>query len=45
VKGNDGNSGKIYHIPGSSYYDRTKPEQCFFDINAAVAAGYRPPRT
>ncbi|MGB3733378.1 MAG: hypothetical protein WA964_00375 [Ilumatobacter sp.] len=39
VKAND-NSG-IFHVPGGRFYDRTKPERCYSDADAAVADGYR----
>ena len=39
VKAND-NSG-IFHLPGGRFYDRTKPERCYSDADAAVADGYR----
>lgn len=41
IKGNIGSSGKIYHVPGGSFYDRTNAEECFENEAAAVAAGYR----
>lgn len=40
IKGNA--SSMIYHMPGGTYYSRTKPEQCFSTESAARAAGYRP---
>jgi uncharacterized protein YraI len=39
IKGN-ANSG-IYHMPFHEFYSRTKPEACFSNEAAAVAAGYR----
>jgi hypothetical protein len=39
IKAND-NSG-IFHVPGGRFYDRTKPERCYADPDAAVADGYR----
>lgn len=39
VKAND-NSG-IFHVPGGRFYDRTKPERCYADADAAVVDGYR----
>ena len=39
IKGNR-NSG-IYHVPGGSLYDSTRPEQCFAQPSDAEAAGYR----
>ncbi|RYP84218.1 hypothetical protein EKO23_16285 [Nocardioides guangzhouensis] len=42
VKGNVSQTGnKIYHAPGWQYYDRTVPEECFVDRDAAEDAGYR----
>lgn len=35
---------KIYHLPGSSSYDATKPERCFVDAAEAEQAGYRAPK-
>jgi acyl dehydratase len=40
VKGNVGQNGKIYHVPGSRDYRRTNPELCFADEAAARAAGH-----
>lgn len=39
IKGNR-NSG-IYHAPGGSLYEATRPEQCFAQPSDAEAAGYR----
>ena len=39
IKAND-NSG-IYHVPGGRFYDRTVPERCYADAEAAEADGYR----
>jgi len=37
-----GSKNKIYHVPGSTYYDRTtNPEALFKSIEEAEAAGYR----
>lgn len=42
IKGS--NSG-IYHVPGSTYYNRTtNPKQMFKTVSEAVAAGYRAPK-
>jgi len=41
VKGNIGENGRIYHVPGSRDYTRTNPELCFADEAAAKAAGFR----
>jgi hypothetical protein len=35
----------IYHLPGSSFYARTRPERCYVDVAAAEADGYRAART
>lgn len=44
IKGHIGKNGRIYHIPGSTYYDRTKKvSEWFFTEEEAQAAGYRPP--
>lgn len=43
IKGNINSKGeKIYHMPGSKYYDKTVPEQWFFTERDAINAGYRP---
>jgi hypothetical protein len=34
-------SSRIYHVPGSRFYDRTKAERCYADAAAAEADGYR----
>jgi len=31
----------IYHLPGGTYYDKTKPEQCFATEEDAAGAGFR----
>jgi large subunit ribosomal protein L17 len=41
VKGND--SSKLYHLPGTSHYDRTVAEVWFADADAAEAAGFALP--
>jgi len=41
IKGNIGSSGKIYHVPGGSFYDRTIAELCFATEADARAAGFR----
>jgi large subunit ribosomal protein L17 len=41
VKGND--SSKLYHVPGSSHYDRTVAEVWFASPEAAEAAGFQLP--
>ncbi len=35
----------IYHLPGSSFYARTRPERCYVDAAAAEADGYRAAKT
>lgn len=46
VKGNvpDGVGDRIYHLPGTRWYARTVPEECFASAAAAEAAGFRAPR-
>ena len=50
IKGNIGAGGeKIYHVPGSPYYERTKideskGERWFCTVVDAVEAGWRPAR-
>lgn len=45
IKGNINRQGeRIYHVPGSRYYDETLPESCFSTEEDAQAAGYRPPQ-
>ncbi|MCO4849618.1 sunset domain-containing protein [Bacillus vallismortis] len=40
-----GSKSGIYHIPGSTYYDRTTdPAEMFCSVEDAEAAGYRPPK-
>lgn len=40
-----GSKSKIYHIPGSTYYDRTtNPQAMFKTVAEAEAAGYRAPK-
>jgi hypothetical protein len=39
IKAND-NSG-IFHVPGGRFYDRTVPERCYANTDAALADGYR----
>ena len=31
----------IYHVPGGGNYDRTKPDRCYVDADAAEADGLR----
>lgn len=42
IKGNA--SSMIYHVPGSRYYDKTNPEECFATVQDAEEAGYRAPK-
>ena len=35
----------IYHLPGSSFYARTRAERCYVDAAAAEADGYRAAKT
>jgi hypothetical protein len=45
VKGNINSTGeRIYHLPTSTYYTRTRAESCFSDTTAAEIYGFRPPR-
>lgn len=40
-----GSKSKIYHVPGSEYYDRTtNPERMFKSVEEAENAGYRAPQ-
>ncbi len=41
VKGNE--DSKLYHLPGTSHYDRTVAEVWFADADAAEAAGFQLP--
>jgi hypothetical protein len=38
-------SSGIYHVPGSTFYARTRPERCYVDAAAAEADGYRAAKT
>jgi hypothetical protein len=42
IKGNISGSNRVYHKPGGSSYNRTKPEACFNTEAEAQAAGFRP---
>lgn len=45
VKGNlSGKGERIAHAPGGQFYDRTTPEACFADLEAAAEAGFRASR-
>jgi endonuclease YncB( thermonuclease family) len=49
IKGNISKSGKIFHVPGSRWYDRTKidagaGEKWFCSASEAVSAGWRAPK-
>jgi hypothetical protein len=35
-------SSKIFHLPGMTNYDRTKPDRCYRDGDTAEADGLRP---
>lgn len=41
IKGNVSSSGKIYHLPGGSFYNRTIAEICFDTEADALKAGFR----
>ncbi len=41
IKGNVSSSGKIYHLPGGAFYNRTVAEICFASEQEAKAAGFR----
>lgn len=43
IKGNA--SSKLYHLPGSSFYNRTKAEVWFATAEAAEAAGFELPKS
>ena len=48
IKGNISENGRIYHVPGSRYYERTKidgakGERWFCTEDEALKAGWRPP--
>jgi len=45
IKGNITARNKIYHLPGSSDYEKTHPEKCFATEDEAKAYGFRPPKT
>ncbi len=34
----------IYHLPGGTFYQRTRPDRCYVDAAAAEADGLRPIR-
>ena len=42
IKANSGSH--IYHVPGGQFYERTVPERCYTDPQAAEADGYRAAR-
>ena len=49
IKGNISENGRIYHVPGSAYYDKTridesKGERWFCTEDQALEAGWRPPK-
>ena len=41
IKGNIGRNGKIYHMPGQKYYNKTNPEVMFCSEAEAQSAGFR----
>jgi hypothetical protein len=41
IKGNRGQHGWIYHVPGMPYYEQTRAEEMFCSEAEAQAAGYR----
>ncbi len=43
IKGNA--SSKLYHVPGSSFYNRTKAEVWFASAEDAEAAGFELPKS
>jgi hypothetical protein len=40
IKGNL--PSRVYHLPGQPTFERTIPELCFADEDAAMSAGFRP---
>jgi hypothetical protein len=49
IKGNISNAGRIYHVPGSTYYevtriDESKGERWFCTESQARAEGWRAPK-
>lgn len=42
IKAND--RSRIYHEPGTPFYDRTVPERCYATTAAAEDDGYRAPK-
>ena len=41
IKGNISRNGKIYHMPGQKYYNKTNPEAIFCSETEAQSAGFR----
>ena len=41
IKGNEGRNGKIYHMPGQKYYNKTNHEVVFCSEIEAQNAGFR----
>jgi hypothetical protein len=35
-------ASKIFHLPGMLNYERTRPDRCYADADAATADGLRP---
>jgi len=44
IKGNINKGKYIYHIPGSDYFQMTKPVICFRSEESAIANGFRAPK-
>ena len=44
IKGHVSSGGRIYHLPGDRYYNRTIPEACFASEADAQGAGFRASR-
>lgn len=45
IKAHIGDTNKIYHVPGSTYYDRTSASNgdCFDTVSHAAMQGFRAP--
>jgi hypothetical protein len=37
--------GRIYHVPGSAWYEEASPERCYASEGEALRDGSRPPPT
>ena len=44
LPGQGQHGSRIYHVPGGQFYERTVPERCYTDPQAAEADGYRAAR-